>query len=170
MAERAERADPELWETVKAEVTAGDKGAEAGRWSARKAQFAVQEYKRRGGRYCGRKDADNSLLRWGEEDWGTKSGEKSTDTGERYLPKKALEALSDEEYRSTTAKKRADRRAGRQFSAQPETVARKTALFRDGHGAHGEKTKADLVDEARRKGLRGYSRMSKDELARSLHG
>ena len=49
MAGTARRTDPELWETVKAEVTAGEKGGHAGQWSARKAQFAVQEYKRRGG-------------------------------------------------------------------------------------------------------------------------
>lgn len=170
MAERAKRADPELWDKVKAEVTAGDKGGEAGQWSARKAQMAVQEYKKRGGKYVGKKDADNSLAQWGKEDWGTKSGERSTDTGERYLPKKAREALSDEEYRKTTAKKRADKRAGKQHSAQPKRVAKKAALYRDGHGAHGEKIKADLVEEAKRKGLRGYSRLTKDQLGRQLHG
>ncbi len=98
MAGTARRTDPELWETVKAEVTAGEKGGHAGQWSARKAQFAVQEYKRRGGGYEGGKKKDNSLKQWTEEDWGTKSGKKSTDTGERYLPKEARESLSKQEY------------------------------------------------------------------------
>ena len=49
MAATAKKSDPELWEKVKAEVSAGDKGGHAGEWSARTAQFAVQEYKKRGG-------------------------------------------------------------------------------------------------------------------------
>jgi hypothetical protein len=130
MAGTARRTDPELWEAVKAEVTAGEKGGHAGQWSARKAQFAVQEYKRRGGGYEGGKTKDNSLKQWTEEDWGTKSGKKSTDTGERYLPKEARESLSKQEYDRTTAKKRKDTRKGKQFSSQPEDVAKKTAKHR----------------------------------------
>lgn len=127
MAATAKRTDPALWERVKEEVTAGDRGGDPGEWSARKAQLAVQEYKKAGGGYEGRKSADNSLSKWTKEDWGTKSGEESGETGERYLPKAAREALTDEEYARTTAKKRRDTRAGRQHSAQPEDVARKTA-------------------------------------------
>ena len=127
MGTTARKADPELWERVKEEVTKGDKGGEPGQWSARKAQLAVHEYKRCGGTYVGKRTEDNSLKQWTEEDWGTKSGEESGATGERYLPKAAREKLSDEEYRRTTAKKRADKREGKQFSAQPEDVARKTA-------------------------------------------
>ncbi|MDX1541645.1 MAG: DUF5872 domain-containing protein, partial [Geminicoccaceae bacterium] len=84
---QAKRTDPELWERVKDEVTEGDKGGRPGQWSARKAQFAVQEYKKRGGGYEGEQQDDNSLKQWTEEDWGTQSGGKSTETGERYLPK-----------------------------------------------------------------------------------
>lgn len=130
MAGTARRTNPELWETVKAEVTAGEKGGHAGQWSARKAQFAVQEYKRRGGGYEGGKKKDNSLKQWTDEDWGTKSGKKSTETGERYLPKEARESLSKQEYDKTTAKKRKDTRKGKQFSSQPEDVAKKTAKHR----------------------------------------
>ena len=130
MAGTASRTDPKLWETVKAEVTAGEKGGHAGQWSARKAQFAVQEYKRRGGGYEGGKKKDNSLKQWTDEDWGTKSGKKSTETGERYLPKEARESLSKQEYDRTTAKKRKDTRKGKQFSSQPEDVAKKTAKHR----------------------------------------
>lgn len=130
MASTAKRTDPELWEKVKQEVTDGEKGGHAGQWSARKAQFAVQEYKRRGGGYEGGKKKDNSLRQWTEEDWGTRSGGKSTETGERYLPKEARDALSQEEYRRTTAKKRRDTREGRQYSGQPPDVAGKTAKHR----------------------------------------
>ena len=150
-----------------------NKGGDPGEWSARKAQMAVQEYKKRGGGYEGRKTADNHLRQWQEEEWGTKSGKKSKDTGERYLPKEAREALSDEEYKRSTAKKRADTRKGRQFSAQPKDVAEKTASARKTGKARsrtGEATKAELMDEARRKGVEGRSRMSKAELERAVRG
>lgn len=165
MSDTAERDDPKLWEKVKARVTAGDKGGHKGEWSARKAQIAVAEYKKAGGGYVGKKDDDNSLHQWGEEDWGTRSGKKSEDTGERYLPKKAREALTKKEYDRTTAKKRRDTKKGKQHSAQPEDVARKTAPYRDGKR---EPTKADLMAEARKKGIKGRSTMNKAELAKAL--
>jgi hypothetical protein len=78
--------------------------------------------------------SQKSLSKWTEEKWGTKSGKPSTQgkkaTGERYLPKKAREALSDKEYKSTTAKKQKDTKAGKQFSKQPKKIAVKTAKSR----------------------------------------
>lgn len=78
--------------------------------------------------------SQKSLDSWTKEDWGTKSGKNSTQgskaTGERYLPRKAREALTDEEYARSTAKKRAAARKGKQFSKQPEDVAAKTARYR----------------------------------------
>ena len=75
-----------------------------------------------------------SLDRWHKEEWGTKSGKNSTQgpkaTGERYLPKKARESLSDEEYARSTAKKRASIRKGQQHSKQPDEIAKKTARYR----------------------------------------
>lgn len=162
MSETAEKTDPELWEKVKAEVTAGAKGGRKGQWSARKAQMAVAAYKERGGGYVGPRDDDNSLHQWSEEDWGTKSGAKSGDTGERYLPRKARAALSDEEYRRTTAKKRADTKKGKQFSSQPKDVADKTRPHRD------HRTKAELYAEAKKRDIPGRSKMSKDTLLRAL--
>eukprot|EP01111_Echinosteliopsis_oligospora_P003234 TRINITY_DN1517_c0_g1_i3.p1 TRINITY_DN1517_c0_g1~~TRINITY_DN1517_c0_g1_i3.p1 ORF type:complete len:117 (-),score=34.26 TRINITY_DN1517_c0_g1_i3:16-366(-) len=87
MTKTAERKDPELWEEVKEKVTEGDKGGAPGQWSARKAQLAVKEYKQAGGEYVGKKSDDNSLTKWSKEEWTTKSGENSSETGERYLPK-----------------------------------------------------------------------------------
>lgn len=162
MSETAEKTDPELWEKVKEEVTAGAKGGHAGEWSARKAQMAVAEYKKRGGGYKGKKGPHNSLHEWSEEDWGTKSGEKSGDTGERYLPKKAREALSDDEYKRTTAKKRADSKAGHQHSAQPKDVADKTRPYRD------HRTMAELYEAAKKRDIPGRSKMSKEQLEKAL--
>lgn len=171
MSTTAERDDPALWKKVKTKVQKGSKGGEAGEWSARKAQIAVAEYKRSGGGYKGEKRADNSLREWTREDWGTASGKPSGETHERYLPREAREHLSKDEYARTTAKKRQDAAQGRQFSAQPEDVAKKTAADREGHGRSGGRsgtTKAALYAEARRRNLPGRSTMSKNELERAL--
>ena len=163
MASTAEKTDPKLWDKVKQDVTAADKGGKKGQWSARKAQLAVGEYKAEGGGYKGEKAADNHLSQWTREDWGTKSGQQSGETGERYLPKQAREKLSDKDYARTTAKKRADSAAGRQFSAQPKDVAKKTAA------SHGP-TRSALLDQAAKRGIKGRSRMRKAELEQALAG
>jgi hypothetical protein len=126
----ARRDDPKLWERVKAAITRGTKGGKAGQWSARKAQFAVAEYQRRGGGYIGPKSPRNALAKWTREEWGTKSGRASLKTGERYLPKAAREALTPAEYAETTRAKRAGLRRGEQFTRQPKRIARKTAKHR----------------------------------------
>ena len=83
-----------------------------------------------------KKPSQKSLDKWTKEDWGTKSGKPSTQgkkaTGERYLPKKAREALSDKEYAATSRKKREDTKKGKQFSKQPKKIAKKTAKHRKG--------------------------------------
>jgi hypothetical protein len=163
VAKTSKKTDPELWEKVKEDVTAGDKGGRPGQWSARKAQMAVQEYKKEGGGYAGAKSEDNSLVKWTDEDWGTKSGKKSTETGERYLPKDARKALSAAEYSETTAKKRRDTAKGRQFSPQPDAIAKKTAAYRDGLPP-----KEQLIQEAGGLGIKGRWAMTKDELARAI--
>jgi len=76
------------------------------------------------------KKPQQSLKDWGKQDWGTKSGKKSSDTGERYLPKAAIKSLSPAEYAATTKAKRAGKAAGKQFVAQPKKIAKKTAGFR----------------------------------------
>lgn len=78
--------------------------------------------------------AQKSLNKWTKEDWGTKSGKPSTQgkdaTGERYLPRKAREALTDKEYARTSAKKRRDTAKGKQFSPQPDDVEEKVKKYR----------------------------------------
>ena len=97
------------------------------------------------------KKPQTSLLSWGKEDWGTKSGKPSAKTGERYLPKAARNALSDSEYAATTAKKREDTAAGKQFSKQPKKIAEDTARFRAKTGG-----KAD--SRLKRAGVSGYNK------------
>ena len=170
MSTTAEKSDPKLWDKVKKEVTASDKGGKPGQWSARKAQLAVHEYKEEGGGYKGKKSADNHLAAWTEEEWGTKSGKPSGETGERYLPKEARAALSQEDYARTTRKKRADTRKGLQHSAQPKDVAAKTAPFREGsHASHDkDASKATLYAEAKKRDIPGRSKMNRDELLKAL--
>ena len=131
------RTDEAKWKRVVASVKAGGKGGKPGQWSARKAQLATQRYKKSGGGYTGAKTkAQKSLSKWTKEDWGTKSGKPSTQgkkaTGERYLPKKARQALTSKEYAATSRKKRADTKKGKQFSSQPKRIAKKTARHRRG--------------------------------------
>ena len=80
------------------------------------------------------KAPQKSLANWTRLKWRTKSGKPSTQgskaTGERYLPEKAIKALSNKEYAATSAAKRKATRAGRQVAKQPKKIARKTARFR----------------------------------------
>ena len=74
--------------------------------------------------------SQRSLKAWGKQKWRTKSGKKSSETGERYLPEKAIKSLSAREYARTTAKKRRDKAKGKQFSKQPKSIAKKTKAYR----------------------------------------
>jgi hypothetical protein len=76
------------------------------------------------------KAPQKSLKDWTDQKWRTKSGKRSSDTGERYLPEAAIKALSPAEYAATTRAKRAGKKAGKQFVKQPPKVAKKTAGFR----------------------------------------
>ena len=78
------------------------------------------------------KGPQQSLKNWGKQKWRTKSGKPSSETGERYLPKAAIQALSPQEYAATTAAKRKGTRAGKQFVRQPKAISKKTAKFRRG--------------------------------------
>ena len=76
------------------------------------------------------KKSQKSLKAWTKQKWRTKSGKKSSETGERYLPEKAIKSLSSKEYAATTKKKREDTKKGKQHSKQPDDVAKKTAKHR----------------------------------------
>jgi hypothetical protein len=74
--------------------------------------------------------SQQSLKSWGDQDWQTKSGKKSSETGERYLPKKAIQALSPSEYAATTRAKRQGKAQGKQFVPQPAKVKAKVKPYR----------------------------------------
>jgi hypothetical protein len=123
--------NPKLWESIKNKImnmeTAGTK---AGQWSARKAQMSTSEYQRQGGGYIGEKDPNNSLTKWSEQKWRTKSGLPSHFTGERYLPEKAIKNLSSAEYSATSKAKKNAMEHGEQYSKQPEKIAEKVKKYR----------------------------------------
>ena len=120
---------PALRERLKKRIMAGDKGGLPGEWSARKAQLLAAEYEKAGGGYTGNRSASQrSLSRWTRQDWRTKSGKPSLETGERYLPAAAIAALTSAEYAETS---RAKRQATGQFSRQPKRIAKKTAEYRN---------------------------------------
>ena len=74
--------------------------------------------------------SQQSLDKWSKQEWGTKSGKPSAKTGERYLPRKAIDSLSSSEYAATTRAKRQGTKAGKQHVAQPKGISKKTARFR----------------------------------------
>jgi hypothetical protein len=76
------------------------------------------------------KSPQQSLKAWTAQKWRTKSGKRSSDTGERYLPEAAIKALSPSEYARTTAAKRKGKAQGKQFVAQPKSIAKKVRPFR----------------------------------------
>lgn len=122
------RTNEKLWEKAKAEA----KAKMGGKHSARAMQLAGKIYKDKGGGYTGEKTkAQKSLSKWTDQEWTTKSGKPSGETGERYLPKKAIKALSSSEYAATTKAKREGKKAGKQFVSQPKTIAKKVKKFRD---------------------------------------
>ena len=90
-----------------------------------------------------------SLKAWIKQKWRTKSGKKSSITGERYLPEKAIKALSSFDYRLTTKVKRKAMKIGKQFSKHPKHIADKIRKYRnewkiDNKIKHGSYTKPNL--------------------------
>lgn len=121
--------DPAMRDRLKRKIMAGSRGGLPGEWSARKAQLLVAEYEKAGGGYIGgRSKAQKSLSKWTKQDWRTKSGKPSLETGERYLPAAAIAALTSAEYAETSRVKRS---ASGQFSRQPKRIAMKTKEFRN---------------------------------------
>lgn len=76
------------------------------------------------------RNPQKSLKAWGEQNWRTKSGKPSSETGERYLPEAAIKSLSSAEYAATTRAKREGKKQGKQFVPQPKKIAAKVKSYR----------------------------------------
>ena len=122
----ATKRDPKKWAAAKARA----KAKMGGKHSARAMQLATKYYKDAGGTYSGSKKKSNKLSKWTKQEWSTKSGKKSSVTGERYLPKKAIKALTSKDYAATTKAKRKGTQKGKQFVKQPKKIAQKTRKYR----------------------------------------
>lgn len=115
------RTNEKLWKSIVAKYKRGSKGGRSGQWSARKAQMAVQEYKRRGGKYHGKKSANNSLVIWTKADWQYigKPGKS------RYLPAQVRKRLTPAEKRRENRLKQNATKKGKQRASWSRSVARK---------------------------------------------
>lgn len=122
-------------------------GTAAGKWSARKAQLLAKRYKAAGGGYKemggmvdmveslksgGMKGPQMSLKKWSDQKWRTKSGKRSTDTGERYLPSSVIESMSPGQIAAENRKKRAANKAGKGSAPYSKEVASKVRNAKKG--------------------------------------
>jgi len=121
----AVKTKPALWESAKQEA----KSRMGGKHSARAMQLAVSIYKKKGGGYKGAKSESNKLSKWGKQDWKTSSG-KPSEGKRRYLPSKAWSALSAAQKAATNRAKAKEGKEGKQFVAQPKSVADITKKYR----------------------------------------
>lgn len=107
------KTNPKLWESIKNKWIRSSKAGAPGKISARKMQLAVQEYKRRGGKYKNSKSnrRSTSLHKWTKEKWGyisesrSRSPKKSRKRYGRYLPKIVRSHLTSREKRIENSRK-----------------------------------------------------------------
>ncbi len=113
-------------------------GTRAGQWSARKSQKLKQKYeeamKKKGLKpYVSSKKTgkQKDLKKWGDQSWGTKSGGKSSVTGEPYFPKKAVEALKKKKlYAKAKRQKVAATKKGKQYASYSPDIKKVVAQYR----------------------------------------
>ena len=123
------KANPRLWESIKKKVMSGSKGGPKGRWSARKAQLLVSQYKAKGGKFKGKKSKHNSLSKWSREKWDyiSKSGRKSKRG--RYLPEKVRRSLTPAEKRRENKKKGSKRGKNVKYSRSVNKKMKKYKIY-----------------------------------------
>lgn len=75
------------------------------------------------------KAPQKSLKAWTDQKWRTSDGSPS-EGKKRYLPDAAWKSLSPSEKAATNTAKAKGNAAGKQFVAQPKSIAKKTARYR----------------------------------------
>lgn len=75
------------------------------------------------------KAPQKSLKKWTEQEWTTSDGSPS-EGKKRYLPKAAWKALTPAEKAATNAAKAKGNAQGKQFVAQPKSIAKKVTKYR----------------------------------------
>lgn len=161
---------PELREKIKEELKQSDKGGKKGQWSARKSQLLAKEYEEQGGGYKGEKDEKaKELDQWTKEDWQTQKGEakaRHKDETNRYLPKEVWDNLSPEEKKEAEQTKTKGSKKGDQQVAY--TPAIKKALRKVKSKPNTDSSKKDLLETAKKLGIKGRSKMKKEELEKAV--
>ena len=74
-----------------------------------------------------------NLIAWIKQKWRTRSGKKSSSTGERYLPEKAIKALTKSDYKITSKLKREVSKKNKQYSKQPKYIVEQVRKYRNEH-------------------------------------
>ena len=128
----AKKTDPVRWDKIVKRLKRSSKGGRPGEWSARKAQFAVSEYKKEmksiGKKpYRGRKSRSNSLSRWTRQKWDyvdPKDKKKKRSQRGRYFPESVRRKLSKREKRLTNKRKRYSTKLKKQHSPYTNREAR----------------------------------------------
>jgi hypothetical protein len=75
------------------------------------------------------RESQKSLKDWTNQKWRTSDGSPSKGK-KRYLPDAAWKSLSSSEKAATNRAKAKGNRSGKQFVAQPKSIAKKTARYR----------------------------------------
>ena len=152
-------------------------GTKAGQWSARKSQKLKEKYeeamKKKGLKpYVSSKKTgkQKDLKNWGDQSWGTKSGGKSSVTGEPYFPKKAVEALKKKKlYAKAKRQKVAATKKGKQYASYSPDIKKVVAQYR----AEGDKKKENPnlmnTDEAEEFNAINVSNTTLSTSARNRH-
>jgi len=121
---------PKLRERIKNRIMRGNKGGKSGQWSARKSQLLVKAYEKAGGGYRGGKSKTaKALSRWTKQKWTTKSGKKSSKTGERYLPERLIKSMTSSQYAYETKKKRKATKAGKQKASYSKRTTKRMRRY-----------------------------------------
>jgi hypothetical protein len=87
-----------------------------------------------------------SLKKWSNQKWRTSDGSESKGK-KRYLPDSAWNALSPGEKAATNRTKSKGNEKGKQFVAQPESIASKTAPYRNESVEVGDMNEIDLNEK-----------------------
>ncbi|MFC5062032.1 hypothetical protein [Actinomycetospora atypica] len=161
--------DPELRERLKEEIKQSDKGAAAGKWSARKSQMLTQEYEKQGVDYKHKDEPteqQRNLSQWTDEEWQTADGStdaRGEDETDRYLPKKAWEEMSTEEQEKTREAKKKGSREGKGDVPNTEGAkqARKDAHLDGMNADEAVKQAKDLSPDEAQKALE-HEKQNKD--------
>ena len=121
---------PKLRERIKNRIMRGNKGGKPGQWSARKSQLLVKAYEKAGGGYRGGKSKTaKALTKWTKQKWTTKSGKKSSKTGERYLPERLIKSMTSSQYAYETKKKRKATKAGKQSAKYSKRTTKRIRRY-----------------------------------------